>query len=103
MKPPLYSPERRGLFCACGAQLNTRPVCKSYSSAGGHFRTRHCPDCRAEIETIETVVGITSDHIDITGISPDQKRLVIGMIRQFRETNVIIDMPMKPAVKQLRG
>lgn len=85
--------ERRGLFCPkCNAPLGTKYVAKSYASAAGHYRTRHC-GCGVEVETSEVVIGNTLEVIDVTGLSPDQLRLIRSMLAQFRRENVVIDMP----------
>jgi transcriptional regulator NrdR family protein len=89
MNPPTYPQlgERRGLHCPkCQGRLDSK-VAQSYPSPAGQFRRRICPDCLADVETAERVVGLVPEVLDISGLDRDQVRVLTQMLATFRREN----------------
>lgn len=86
MMPDPHADGPRGLFCPnCGAELHRRLIAQSYPSPGGQYRRRCCPECHADVETIEHVVGICANVLDISGLDRASVMAVRALVRRLRQ------------------
>jgi hypothetical protein len=83
-----WSDGPRGIFCPrCGEEVHRRLVAKSYPAPGGQFRTRVCGKCLADVETLETAIGIETEVLDISGLSAAEVSTLRGIVHGMRVMN----------------
>lgn len=84
MKPDLLLEGPRGLFCPCGARLDTAMVAQTYPTVAGVYRRRCCRACLSDIESVEVVLGREVEVLDITHLNADERKIVTLLIRTLK-------------------
>lgn len=75
----------RGIFCPkCGEEVHRRMIAKSYPAPGGQFRIRVCGGCLADVETLETAIGVETEVLDISGLASEDVRALREMVVRMR-------------------
>ena len=84
---PDFTDGRRGIYCPkCDhGDLTLQYIAKSYPSPGGQFRIRVCSKCHSDVETLEHVVGLAPEILDISGLDRANVIALRQMVRSFRQ------------------